>query len=221
MKERPDSAVTALPGVQIGGEAVSRGDVILKGALAAGALYGLGAIGPYVSDALAGGARDDVDILNFLLPFEYLQAAIYNRGKSELNDKGEKMPLKSEEKALVEGLLADEGRHVSALKKAVEELGGKPVRKGAYAFAFINFDEFLRLAREIETSAIGAYNGAIPSLKSTKARELAGSIVQVEGRHAAALLIRRKEEPAPAAFDEGLLENTAIISVGKFTGVFE
>jgi rubrerythrin len=220
MRERPESAVTCLPGVQIGGEALSRGDVILRGALAAGAMYGLGAIGPYVSDALAGG-RDDVDILNFLLPFEYLQAAIYNRGKSELNDKGEKMLLKSEEKALVEGLLADEGRHVSALKKAVEELGGKPVRKGAYAFAFINFDEFLRLAREIETSAIGAYNGAIPSLKSTKARELAGSIVQVEGRHAAALLIRRKEEPAPTAFDEGLLENTAIISVGRFTGVFE
>jgi rubrerythrin len=202
-----------------GGE-LSRGDVLLKGALAAGALYGLGAVTPYVRGALAASGGGDVDILNYLLPFEYLQASLYNRGNSEVNDRGEKMPLKSKEKELVERLLNEEGEHVAAMKAMIEKLGGKPVKKGSYAFAFTEFGTLLFLAGELESTAVGAYNGAIASLKSKEARELAFSIVQVEGRHAATVAVALKEEPAPNPFDHAVPEDDSQYHVEQFTGEF-
>ncbi len=200
------------------GEALSRGELLLRGALATGALYGLGAVSPYVRGALAADEASDVDTLNFLLLFEYLQVSIYNRAKSEVNDKGEKMSLKTKEKELVDLLFTQEGEHVAAVKKMIEKAGGKPMEKGEYAFAFREYKTFLFIAAEIETTTIGAYNGAIPRLESEEARQLANSIVQVEGRHAAMTRIPIKEEPAPEAFDEGLVENTAAIQVERFTG---
>lgn len=213
------SSSPALTGVRIddsGG--LSRGDLILKGALVAGALYGVGAIGPYVARALA--ARSDVDILNFLLLFEYLQETIYNRGNSEVNRKGEKMPLKGKEKELLETLSTEEDEHVAAVKEMIEKLDGKPDEKGDYAFSYLDFATVLRLAEVVERAAIGAYNGAIPLLESAEARELTFSIVQVEGRHAATLLIGMQEDPAPEAFDLGQSEQTSRNSVVQFTGTF-
>jgi rubrerythrin len=203
-----------------GDEALSRGCLILRGAIAVGALYGFGAVTPYARRALAAEGGDDVHTLNYLLLFEHLLASIYNRGKSEINDKGEKMPLKSKEKELIDLLLTHEGEHVAAVKAMVEKLGGEPAKKGNYAFAFLDYATLLGLANVIERVTIGAYNGAIPLLKSAEARELAFSIVQVEGRHAAAVLIGDKEEPAPEAFDEGALENTALVHIEQFTGTF-
>jgi len=194
--------------------------VLLKGALGAGALYGLSAVTSYVRKALAASGGGDVDILNFLLPFEYLQETLYSRGHSETNDQDEKMKLKGKEKELVELLLTQEGQHVTSMKKMIETLGGKPVAKGEYALAFREFEEFLARAGELEAVAIAAYNGVIPSIEADEVRELAFSIVQVEGRHAATVEIRLKEEPAPEAFDSGRTEKDSILHVEQFTGVF-
>jgi Ferritin-like domain len=202
--------------VEIEGESFSRSDLLLKGALAAAALYGLGAVGPYVRDAIGARARSDVQILNFLLPFEYLQVSLYNRASSGRNSKDQEMPLDGSQKELLETLVVEDGKHVEALKDEIATLGGKPVGKGSYAFAFLDFDTAL----QIETVAVGVYNGAIPSLESEKVRDLVSSIVQVDGRHAASVLIPIKEEPAPEAFDLGLEENSAITLVQQFTGVF-
>jgi rubrerythrin len=197
---------------------MSRGDVLLKGALAAGSLYGLDAIGPYVRRATAAGG--DVHTLNFLLMFEYMQASLYNRGYSEINDKGEKMRLEPDQKELVGLLLEEEGEHATAVKGMIEKLGGKPEPKGTFAFAFRIYESLLVLAGMIESASIGAYNGAIPSLKSKEARDLAFSIVQVEGRHAAAVAMPIGEEPAPEAFDIGLTEESAINITAQFTAVY-
>ena len=199
---------------------LSRGDLILKGALATGALYGLAAVGPFIRRSLAADSGGgDVDLLNFFLSFEYLQVSLYNRGISEKNSKGEPMKLEPEVREFIETLLAEEGEHVEALKKMVEELGGKPAEKGEYAFSYYEIDFFFQVASELETFTIQAYNGAVPSLKSKRAKELAGSIVQVEGRHAAAVRVRINEEPAPEAFDKGDSEVNLINAVLKFTGV--
>jgi len=199
---------------------LSRGDVLLKGALALGALYGAGAVSPYVRRALAADAKGDVDVLNFLLPFEYLQVSLYNRGNSEKNYRGERLTLKGQEKELAELLVEQEGEHLTAMKEMLEEMGGKPVAEKDYAFAYRDYATWLELGASLEASAIGAYNGAIPMLESEEARELAFSIVQVEGRHAAAVRIPNKEDPAPEAFDIGLPEDSAINSLLPFTGEY-
>ena len=196
---------------------LSRGDVLIKGALAAGTLYGLGAIGPYARRAVAADGSE-VDTLNFLLWLEYLQATLYGRGNSEINDKGEKLPLGPEEKKMIELLLAQEGQHIAAMRKLIEDLGGQPKKedKSEFGFAFRFRGTLQELAGVAEAAAIGAYNGAIPSLRSKEARELAFSIVQVEGRHAAMVAAANRQDPAPEAFDLGLSEESARAASEQF-----
>lgn len=209
---------------------ISRSDLLRKGVLAAGAIYGATAVSPYVRRALATTkgfkalieGSGELNTLNFLLMFEYMQEKLYSRMNSEINDKGEKLPLKTEEKEMVELLLGQDREHVEAIKKLIEELGGKPVDQDefAFAFAFRYYESFLVIAGEIETSAVGAYNGAIPSLESERAREVASSIVQVDGRHAATVLIANNQEPAPEAFDIGIDKSSSFANTEQFTGAY-
>ena len=55
-----------------------------------------------------------------------------------------------------------------------------------------------------EDLGVGAYNGAGPKIKDKKILASAGSIVQIEGRHAGAIRFLNGEKIAPSPFDKGL-----------------
>ena len=190
-------------------EDLSRSEVILKGALAAGAVYGALAVGPYVRRALGAMGGGDVAILNFALTLEYLEAKFYEEAKTRVRTGGE---LKS-----LIGLLAnDEQQHVEALAATVKKLGGKPVAEPKFDFAYSGTGGFLKLAQTFEDTGVSAYNGAGPMIKSKEVLAAAGGIVQVEARHAAAIRLQNKEEPAPAAFDTPLDEKQVLKAVEPF-----
>jgi rubrerythrin len=187
----------------------SRSDVILKGALAAGAVYGTFMVGPYVRKALAMSGGSDVDILNFALTLEYLESTFYDEAKTRAGASGE---LKS-----LIGLLADdEKQHVEALTATIKQLGGKPVAEPKFDFPYKNSAEFLKLAQVFEDTGVSAYNGAAPAIKSKEVLGAAGTIVQVEARHAAAIRLQNSEEPAPDAFDPSLDEAQVLKAVEPF-----
>jgi rubrerythrin len=190
-------------------EDLSRSDVILKGALAAGAVYGALAVGPYVRRALGMSKGGDVDILNFALTLEYLEARFYAEAKRRAGARGE---LKS----LVNLLASDEQQHVEALAATVKKLGGKPVAEPKFDFSYSGTAGFLELAQVFEDTGVSAYNGAAPMIKSKDVLAAAGGIVQVEARHAAAIRLQNKEEPAPVAFDEPLSEKQVLKAVKPF-----
>ena len=179
-----------LAGVQIDtdSEDISRSEVILKGALAAGAVYGALAVGPFVGRALAMAESGDVGILNFALTLEYLEAAFYEEAQTRVNASGD---LKS----LIQLVGRDEEEHVGALTETIKKLGGKPVAEPKFDFP---------------------YNGAGPMIESKEVLGAAGSIVQVEARHAAAIRLQNKEEPAPEAFDPALTEAKVLKAVEPF-----
>jgi hypothetical protein len=190
-------------------EDLSRSDVILKGALAAGAVYGTFMVGPFVRKALAMSGGGDVDILNFALTLEYLETKFYEEAKTRAGAKGE---LKS----LVDLIAKDEKQHVEALTATVKQLGGKPVAEPKFDFAYSDTAGFLKLAQTFEDTGVSAYNGAGPAIKSKDVLAAAGAIVQVEARHAAAIRLQNKEEPSPDAFDPSLDEAQVLKAVEPF-----
>lgn len=192
-------------------EDLSRSEVILKGALAAGAVYGTFMVGPFVRQALAMSGGGDVDILNFALTLEYLESTFYKEAKSRAKASGE---LKS----LIDLLAGEEQQHVEALTATIKKLGGKPVKEPKFNFEYSDAAGFLKLAQTFEDTGVSAYNGAGPSIKSKEVLGAAGSIVQVEARHAAAIRLQNKEEPAPEAFDPSLDEAQVLKEVEPFIG---
>jgi rubrerythrin len=173
---------------------LSRGEVIVKGALAVGALYGAASVAPFVGRALAKSNGGDVGVLNFALTLEYLESTFYTEAKTRAKASGE---LKS----LIDLIAAEEDEHAKALTEAIEKLGGKPAAEPEFDFPYKGVGEFLELAQTFEETAISAYNGAVPELESNEALALAASIVQVEARHAAAIRLQNGQEPAPEGFD--------------------
>jgi hypothetical protein len=188
---------------------LSRSEVILKGALAAGAVYGTLMVGPYVRKAFAMTGSSDVDILNFALTLEYLESSFYDEAKTRAKASGE---LKS----LISLLAKDEKEHVEALTATIKSLKGKPVAEPKFNFDYSDTAGFLKLAQTFEDTGVSAYNGAGPSITSKEVLAAAGSIVQVEARHAAAIRLQNKEEPAPEAFDPSLDEAQVLKAVEPF-----
>jgi hypothetical protein len=189
-------AAPELESIQI--EAIDRSSFLMKGVLAAGATYGAFAAGPMLRRAFAqgGGSEGDIEILNFALLLEHLEAGFYATAVKEAD-------LSSEVADLAQQFGDHEAEHVTGLTQAIEDLGGKPVKAPAVDFgdAFSSEEAFLSTGVTFEDLGVSAYNGAGPMLQSKDLLSVAGQIVQVEGRHAAAVRFAAGEQPAPDAFD--------------------
>ncbi|MCB0858980.1 MAG: ferritin-like domain-containing protein [Solirubrobacterales bacterium] len=192
-------------------DGTERSDVLLKGALAAGAIFGLGAISPFVKGAIGatGGTKGDIEVLNYALTLEYLESAFYNEAKKKLN-------LSGNLKELVDTFATDEDAHVKALAQTIRDLGGKPVKAPKVEFPYSDTAGFTALAETIENVGVSAYNGAAPKISSKEVLEAAGSIVQVEARHAAAIALQNGNDPAPDAFDKTMTEAQVLKAVQPF-----
>jgi len=153
-------------------QGLTRQSFMMRGALAAGAVYGLGAVAPFVREAVAQEGGGDVDILNFALTLEYLEAAYYTQGLKRVGG------LSGEAKALATEIRDNENEHVDALKGTIKQLGGTPVAAPGVDFgmAFKSQKSFLELAQTFEDTGVSAYNGAAPAIKSKEVLGAAGGL---------------------------------------------
>ena len=208
----PDSKLAApeLAAIEITGH--TRQAFLMRGAVAAGTVYGLSAVGPFVREAIAQEGGGDVEILNFALTLEFLEAAFYEQALK--NTSG----LSGEAKELATTIGENETAHVEVLKSTIIDLGGKPTAAPGVDFgqAFSSEKSFLELAQTLEDTGVYAYNGAAPQIKSKEVLGAAGGIVQVEARHAAAIRLLRGENPSPDAFDKTLSTDEVLEAVKPF-----
>ena len=199
--QNPELGVIEVPGV-------TRASFILRGALATGAALGATAVGPYVSSAFAASGATDIDILNFALTLEYLETDFYK-------SKGKSVKLSGTAKSLAKLFGEEEAEHVAALTQAIRRAGGKPVKKPRFAFPVSDQKGYLKLAYALENTGVGAYNGAGPSLRNKALLAAAGSIVQVEARHAASIAVLTGLKITPnGAFDKPLTKKQVLAKAG-------
>jgi hypothetical protein len=203
---RSDLVSPELAAIEVHG--VTRASFILRGAITAGAALGAAAVGPYVSNALAATASGDVDILNFALTLEYLETNFYKH-------KALTVGLSGEAKTLAASFAHDEQKHVDALLTAIKAAGGTPVKKPTFVFPVTDQASFLKLAFVLENTGVGAYNGAGPALENKAYLAAAGSIVQIEARHAASIAFLTGQRATPnGGFDKPLSKAQVLQAAG-------
>lgn len=188
-----------------------RAVAIVGGAAAAGiAVPGIALPG----SALAQDASD-VDILNYALTLEYLEAAFY----AEANASGALSGQLAQFARVVGG---HEDAHVAALQRT---LGSKAVKRPMFDFMGTTSDPatFARTAMVLEDTGVEAYQGAATNITSRDVLTAAISIHPVEARHAAwvASIMSKggvsPTSPAPEAFNPAR-DMDAVLAAVRSTG---
>lgn len=127
-----------------------------------------------------------LDVLNFALTLEYLEAEFYTMGlESGVIPSGR-------DRAVFEQIEKHEVQHVQFLMAAIEAYGGTPVEKPEFDFTaggafdpFNDYQTFLTLAQAFEDTGVRAYKGQAANLMEEE--ELLTAALQihsVEARHA-------------------------------------
>ena len=195
---------------QVRVDGTTRATFLARATLAAGALVGAGAISPFVSGALAQGGGGDVEILNYALTLEHLEAAFYRQAAQASG-------LSEEVAELVARFGGHEEEHVEALQGTIRQLGGTPVAAPGVDFGALGGQaSILKLANAFEDTGVSAYNGAAPMIESKDVLRAAGSIVQVEARHAALIRLQRDKPPAPRTFDKASSKKAVLAAVAPY-----
>jgi rubrerythrin len=133
------------------------------------------------ADTKTGG---DVEIVNYALTLEYLEADFYRQVLASGVIKDPKVG------ALAKKFGETEQAHVEALTQAVKSLGGTPAAKPETKFESIidgGPTKILKTAAAVENLGAAAYLGQAGRIKDKKILAAALSIHSVEARHAAAL----------------------------------
>jgi len=166
--------------------------------------------------AEAGDFGSDVDVLNFALTLEYLEAAFYQQGNAAnlLSD--------AAEKGYAAKIQSDEEFHVTAITATIKKLGGTPVQAPGVDFgaSFDSRKSFLTTAHTFENVGVGAYLGAAGFIKDKAVLQAAAGIFGVEARHAAVigniLGLTAEGGVYMGPFEKGVSAKTVLAGVAPF-----
>lgn len=126
--------------------------------------------------------KDDFGVLNYAYALEQLEAAFYIQVGNNLS-----IFTNPTEKLYFQDIQAHEVAHREFFKTA---LGAAAIGSLDVDFSSINFADrtsVLGAAKAFEDLGVAAYNGAASRIKDAKYLVVAGQIVSVEARHAAAV----------------------------------
>jgi rubrerythrin len=147
--------------------------------------------------AFADASANDLEILNYALTLEYLEAEFYTQGlKGDI--------LKGRDLELVSPIRDHEQEHVTVVTQTVKDLGGKPAAKPEFTFpdgTFTSKAKFLATASAFEELGVTAYHGQVPRIDDPEILKSAAAIAGVESRHAAIVADLMGGNPFPAAFE--------------------
>lgn len=155
----------------------------------------------------------DIDILNYALTLEYLEAEFYTQGITEgvLTDE--------REIELVSPIRDHEQGHVDGITQLITDLGGTPVESPAFMFpdgTFTDRDMFLETASMFEELGVQAYHGQVALISDGEILATAAAIAGVESRHAAVVADLMGGDPFPSPFEANLPMADVLEAAGQF-----
>lgn len=161
---------------------------------------------------------NDLEVLNYALTLEHLEAAFYNQVIA-----GGRLQGKDLQYVTVIG--RHENEHVTAITQAIQQAGGTPVRaRRSYNFGALGDINtragILGAANVLEPTGVAAYDGAARYIRNKTILGVAGSIVQSEARHAAIIkvLLNENTNPVPDAFEKLLRPAEVLAAVTPLLG---
>ncbi len=153
------------------------------------------------------GIETVIDVLNFALTLEYLEAKFYLMGNAAATAGTLAIPAGTE-RSTFQTIGAHETAHVAFLKSAITGAGGVPVAEPVFDFTagngsgagpfvgvFTNYALFLAVAQTFEDTGVRAYKGQatdVDLMANNDVLQAALQIHSVEARHAAQVRKIRK-----------------------------
>ena len=156
--------------------------------------------------------KSDVEVLNYALTLEHLEAAFYTMAVA-----GGKLTGNALKYLTI--IRDDEVAHVQAISQGLTQGGATPAKpRASYTFAPLGDmstqDGILKIAAVLEMTGVGAYNGAGRELTSKTILGVAGSIVAVEARHTGLInaLLNPTGAPTPNGSFEKVLKPADVLA---------
>lgn len=161
-----------------------------------------------------------IDVLNFALTLEYLEAEFYQTGL----DTGGLIP--GQARPIFETISQHETAHVALLEGAITSGGGTPTAKPTFDFTaggtfdpFGVYEQFAALAQAFEDTGVRAYKGQAGALMPNDAiLTTALRIHSVEARHASAVRRLRGEKGWITGNQNTLPPEAAAVYAGEEAG---
>lgn len=171
-----------------------------------GSIVAVGGLSLMDADELSAQALSDVDILNFALNLEYLEAEFYavaatgkriqelglevgGRGRAGTTVGGSVVALDEKTRIVAQNITNDELQHVRFLRAVLRgDAVAKPdINLEALGIGFRSQTEFITLARAFEDVGVSAYGGAAPLIDNANILAAAARIALTEAQHAGML----------------------------------
>ncbi len=159
--------------------------------------------------------KNDIEILNYALTLEHLEAAFYVKVVAS-------NVLTGDEQKTFTIIRDHEVAHVKALVDGITAAGGTPVKpRQSYNFGDLSTRaKILDLANTFESTGVGAYDGVAFEIKNKAYLVVAGQIVQIEARHTATIreIINPNANPVPDTYEKTLRPPTVLAAVMQYLG---
>ncbi|ORY71212.1 ferritin-like domain-containing protein [Pseudomassariella vexata] len=147
----------------------------------------------------------DVDVLQFALTLEWLEATFYQQGFAMFpDDQFTALGLNAQQVTDLKSVGQTEQAHVQFLQSAIAQAGVQPVQPCQYNFGFTDAKGMVGTAAVLENVGVSAYLGAAPILSDAKILAAAGSILTIESRHQSFIRVASGVAAVPSPFDTPL-----------------